>query len=457
MKSHKVKVWAIKTNVSATTKRKSYTVRWVVAGEEHSQTFGSSALADNYRTELKKAVNAGEAFDAETGLPDSMAPKNIGMACLELVQKYVVMKWPEAAPKSRRGMIESLVAATIALVPEDAKYSDLPTLRTALRNLLVPMATGEPTPDEADALRWLKDSSAPLEALTDTQMIRRVLDALSRLQDGTLAAAATRRRKRAIFYNLVEYGIELGLLGHNPIDRVRVRSRTKKVVEEVDRRVVANPKQVRAILSALCRVGKRNRNRGLYLRAFFACLYFAALRPGEALGLRQEDCHLPKAGFGRLTVDVSRPEAGKRWTDTGEAHDERGLKHRPEAETRPVPIPEELVHILRTHIRRFGVAPDGRLFVSAKGNPIGASSYARVWGDARKLALPGIQARTVLVARPYDLRHGGVSLWLNAGVPPTEVAARAGHSVEVLLKVYAKCIDGDEAIFNERIAAALRG
>ncbi len=33
-------------------------------------------------------------------------------------------------------------------------------------------------------------------------------------------------------------------------------------------------------------------------------------------------------------------------------------------------------------------------------------------------------------------------MWLNGGVPATDVAAWAGHSVEVLLKIYAKCLDG---------------
>jgi hypothetical protein len=49
-----------------------------------------------------------------------------------------------------------------------------------------------------------------------------------------------------------------------------------------------------------------------------------------------------------------------------------------------------------------------------------------------------------------------VSLWLNAGVPATDVAERAGHSVEVLLRVYAKCLDDGEATANQRIAAALQ-
>jgi hypothetical protein len=46
-------------------------------------------------------------------------------------------------------------------------------------------------------------------------------------------------------------------------------------------------------------------------------------------------------------------------------------------------------------------------------------------------------------------------LWLNAGVPAPEVARRAGHGVDVLLRVYAKCIDGQEESVNRRIDDAL--
>jgi hypothetical protein len=62
-----------------------------------------------------------------------------------------------------------------------------------------------------------------------------------------------------------------------------------------------------------------------------------------------------------------------------------------------------------------------------------------------------------LAARPYDLRHAAVSLWLNAGVPATDVADRAGHGVDVLLRVYASCIDGTEDAANRRIEAGLTG
>lgn len=103
--------------------------------------------------------------------------------------------------------------------------------------------------------------------------------------------------------------------------------------------------------------------------ALYACMYFAALRPGEAVALRRQDCYLPATGWGRLILEKSRPEVNRRWTDTASAHDERGLKHRPASETRRVPIPPELVAILREHVDTFGVAADGRIFSSDRGHP----------------------------------------------------------------------------------------
>jgi integrase len=39
--------------------------------------------------------------------------------------------------------------------------------------------------------------------------------------------------------------------------------------------------------------------------------------------------------------------------------------------------------------------------------------------------------------RPYDVRHSGITWRLDSGVPDAKVAARAGHSVEMLRRVYA--------------------
>ena len=75
---------------------------------------------------------------------------------------------------------------------------------------------------------------------------------------------------------------------------------------------------------------------------------------------------------------------------------------------------------------------------------------------ARYTALTPGEYASPLAKRVYDLRHACVSTWLNGGVPPAQVAELAGHSVAVLLKVYAKCIDGQDQIAKRRIEDALR-
>lgn len=168
--------------------------------------------------------------------------------------------------------------------------------------------------------------------------------------------------------------------------------------------------------------------------ALIAVLYYAGLRPEEAVGLRLADCRLPETGWGLLTLAVTRPHTNRRWTDTGQSREARGLKHRPDGDTRRVPIPSNLVAMLRDQLAEFGTAPDGRLFQTRRGGVIG-KSYSEVFAIARTLALTPQQVLSPLADHPYALRHAAVSLWLNAGVAPTDVAERAGHSVEVLLRV----------------------
>jgi hypothetical protein len=50
--------------------------------------------------------------------------------------------------------------------------------------------------------------------------------------------------------------------------------------------------------------------------------------------------------------------ASTAWTDHGTARQERGLKHRAAHETRTIPLPLELVRLLRAHIKRYGTSPD---------------------------------------------------------------------------------------------------
>ncbi|MFF3515439.1 HAD family hydrolase [Streptomyces sp. NPDC002573] len=123
--------------------------------------------------------------------------------------------------------------------------------------------------------------------------------------------------------------------------------------------------------------------------------------------------------------------------------------------TRTVPIPPVLVHLLREHIARYGTADDGRLFRAARGGRVASTEYCDVWERARKAVLSRREAASALAAVPYSLRHAGVSLWIKSGVDPAEVAARAGHSIAVLYRFYAKILKGGQQHSNNLIARAL--
>jgi integrase len=111
---------------------------------------------------------------------------------------------------------------------------------------------------------------------------------------------------------------------------------------------------------------------------------------------------------------------------------------------------------MREHLDEHGTTPDGRLFRGTRGGPLSESLYGRVWAIARAKALTDVEAASPLARRPYDLRHAAVSTWLTGGVPAPQVAAWAGHSVDVLLRVYAKCIAGQEDALRRRVEDALR-
>src|SRR5271156_3032683 len=100
-------------------------------------------------------------------------------------------------------------------------------------------------------------------------------------------------------------------------------------------------------------------------------------------------------------------------------------------------------------------SPSPRSWSGCSARHLAGFRLQRVLGQARREAPIPVQYGSPLGRRPYDLRHAAVSLWLNSGVPATEVARRAGHGVAVLLKIYAHCIDGQAEAANQRITDAL--
>ena len=451
MNSYEVRFWDIKKVRDTANGR--WRVRWAVAGRAHCKSFPAKALAEGFLASLKDAVRDSQPFDPATGLPVTPRQQaNAGIVTwYEHARVYAAAKWPHLAPISRRSLAEALTTITVALVRDRRGAPDPALLRRSLFAWAFNPGTRNFTPpDEATAaLEWIAAASLTVAAVEEAATIRLALDACARTLAGKPAAASTQRRKRAVFHNAVSYAVELKLLDANPVDRIQWKA--PAVAQTIDRRVVAGPAQITGLLAAV----RGHSDRGEHLEAFYGCLYYAYLRPSEAVMLKETDCRLPRRGWGRIDLTASAARAGKDWTDDGTARQARGLKHRAQHETRSIPIPPALVSLLSAHLKRYGTAPDGRIFFTARGGLIQDSAYSAVWASARAAALTPAQHASPLARRPYDLRHAGVSLALNAGVPATEVARRAGHSVVVLLKIYAHCIDGQADAANKRIADAL--
>ena len=114
-----------------------------------------------------------------------------------------------------------------------------------------------------------------------------------------------------------------------------------------------------------------------------------------------------------------------------------------------VKIPPELVHLLRHHLQAYGCARTGGCpGVPAAGRSARVSTAASGTRRSPRDRQPG-------PLRPYDLRHAALSLWLASRASPAEIAARAGHSVHVLLTTYAHVLPGYGQIANGLIDRAL--
>jgi integrase len=435
----------------------SYTVRWVVEGEEHHSTFATWALADAWRSKLITFQREGVLFDISTGLPEPLAREAISCSWYQLCVAFVDLKWAGFAPKSRASAAESLSRATTALTTTNRGAPDPKVLRQALEHYAfnkTARTAGPPPEHLADAIDWISKNTVPMASFAErTQgaaLVRAALNSCAtRLDNGQATGANTIARRRAVVYGCLDYGVERGYMTTNPMSFVKWTA--PEVVTEVDSRTVVNSTQGRRFLNEV----RRCEPTGPRLVAFFGLQYWAGLRPSEALHVRRS-CFLklPEKGWGDGLLEESNPRGGRRWTDTGTSRQPRQLKHRAVGATRPFPVHPALVKILLWHFEEFDTGPDDLLFLGPRGGLLAEWVYLDVFHRARAAALTPAEAASPLLNVPYSLRHACVSTQLNAGVPATQVAEWAGHGVDVLLKVYAKCIVGEDETAKRRIEAA---
>ena len=436
----------------------TYRVRWKAGHRLWREGFRNAALADSFRSALLTAARKGEAFSLRTGRPASWKRDEAAVTWYALTLDYVAAKWPYAAPNHRKSIAEALTDATEAMLATDESPYPAEELRRALRTWAFSdrlRGATEPPSDLTGVVRWLQTATVLVADLnrpgTGAARCRALFDRVSRKQDGIAAAPNTANRKRAVLNNLMQYAVETNVLATNPLKAVTwTRPRTLKTV---DPRTVVNSDQARRLLAA---VGQQDQ-RGERMVAFFGCIYYAALRPEEVVDLRIDNLvSLPDQGWGELLLTNSEPRSGTWWTDSGSARQRRELKHRPRGETRLVPLHPELVALLTQHLKKYPAGPTGRIFTGPRGGIFNDRAYLKIFHKARVVAFTKRESASLLARRPYDLRHAAVSTWLNAGVPAPQVAEWAGHSVDVLLRVYVKCISGQQEEAKRRIEEATR-
>jgi integrase len=461
--TYDVRIW--KTSVYRGKKVTTYTVRWVTGNvRPWGEPFRTSAQAESFRSALMSAAKTGEAFRLDTGRPISWGRQESSMSWYDFCVAYVDMKWKHSAAKRRATIAWALVTVMPPMLATAKGAPDPKHMRRALRQWGFNTAHRAEAPEDAEViLRWLSRNTRPVSALADPDVMRNMLDAGGTLLSGKPAAAWTAQGNRAIVANALEYAVERKLLGTNPVKTVKWKP--PKATQEIDRRCVVNPAQARRLLASV----RHQLPSGPRLVAFFAVLYYAGLRPEEAVSLRRDNLTLPPLvqnpetgdwkepadNWGELRFSTAAPEAGAEWTDDGQIRDHRHLKSRPVGEWRQVPTPPPLTRLLRAHLRNFSGAPGRRIFAGVQGGELASITYRKSWAKARGDALSAAEAASPLAGRVYDLRHACVSTWLNGGIPPAQVAEWAGHSVAILLNIYAKCLDGQDAITKQRIEDAL--
>ena len=416
--------------------RRRWRVRWRHQGRLRERSFVTKKEAERLATAIRRATEDGLPFDAGTGLPE--APTSSPDQLAVYTQQWLAARWQSWKPRTRASELEAAVRIVLYAVRTG---SDAPPegIRAYLARTLRPVegSTGElsvpenPTDRriwERDCARWVQRSSLPLSSMTPAMTERLVLR-LGLLLDGvTPASSTTSRRYRTTLRALLRDAHEDGLLVTDPWTRKVAKSARATVDTTVNLATLPDRADAVRVIEHI----RSSHPASETYRQLSSIALHLGLRPSEALALRWEDFELPEEGWG--SVVISRTTDGEGGFGTTKTN-----------RIRTVPVPPELVEELRVF---GGDRPSGQMFLTRTGKVPTLSNWNRAVKRACRSA--GVEPMTL-----YDFRHLNATFMLNLGIGPGEVASRLGHSVDVLLSVYAGVTTGDRERANAAIEAAL--
>lgn len=239
-------------------------------------------------------------------------------------------------------------------------------------------------------------------------------------------SARTRHHVHVVLGTCLRHAVRKGILPRNPID-----SATAPVVRDEEAGKALGREELAQLVAGFV---------GHPLYPIVATAAGTGARRNELLALRWTDIDLQ-----RKTVRISRA------IEKTKAHGLRLKPPKTKAGTRAIAIDDGLAAMLRAerekHLRLTAGIPDGAdAALSFVKLPETALVFPAPGADLCKLRDADAVTRTFQRKAaalgfaglgPHDLRHTHGSLLIRAGLPITAVAARLGHTPEVLLRCYA--------------------
>jgi integrase len=189
---------------------------------------------------------------------------------------------------------------------------------------------------------------------------------------------------------------------------------------------------------------------GIY-RTLFATAAATGARSGELFALRWSDIEFDDgSGKGRGRVFIRRSLSWSR--GDGEKTRARFFEPKTRAGIRTIPIPHEIVVMLKAWKLACPVNEGDLVFPARDGRPMRRSTvYQRGF-------VPALAAAKLRTVRLHSLRHSFASALIAAGAPVTEVSHLIGHADPgITLKVYSHWFKDAESGSTDRVAAALFG
>jgi integrase len=140
------------------------------------------------------------------------------------------------------------------------------------------------------------------------------------------------------------------------------------------------------------------------------------LRLGELLGLQRGDVDL-RAGLLHVRRAVTRTKAGP------------VAKPPKNGDGRAVPIPPEAMDALRSHLATYPGTATSPLFLHPSGRPLSREQIRTAWAQARQLTSLGQY-------HWHDLRHAGLTWFMENGGTVRETMHRGGHRSVAAALIY---------------------